>query len=72
MQTMQNMIPCNLAFLAIAAIFYSWRDIYLHRARVRADAREKRLERVANLLWAAANGAERPDWSSSPVASQCP
>lgn len=29
MLTMQVMIPCNLALLTIAGIFYTWRDIYL-------------------------------------------
>jgi hypothetical protein len=41
----------NLALLAIATIFYAWRDVYLPRVR----AREKMIERVALLLFAAAN-----------------
>ena len=55
MQTMQNMIPCNLALLAIATLFYSWRDAYRHRAHSHALAIAKRRQRIAHLLWAAAN-----------------
>lgn len=29
MQTMQQMIPFNMALLAIAGIFYAWRDLYV-------------------------------------------
>jgi hypothetical protein len=50
MQTMQAMIPCNVAFLAIATLFYTWRDLYVPRRR---DLAEKR-EGVALLLYAAA------------------
>ena len=57
MQAFQNLIPCNLACLAIAALYYSWRDVYLRRSHVREMLREREVlrERVARLLWAAAN-----------------
>jgi hypothetical protein len=35
MHSMVSMLPCNLALLAIAAIFYAWRDVYLPRVRAR-------------------------------------
>jgi len=64
MQMMQHMIPYNMALLAIAAIFYSWRDVYLpFAAQYRALDREQQRERAAHLLWAAANGSN-PDGSS--------
>lgn len=29
MDTLQTMVPFNLALLTIAALFYAWRDIYI-------------------------------------------
>ena len=49
---MFQLIACNLACLAIAALYYTWRDVYLHR-RKRVQLRE----RVAYMLWVAANRA---------------
>jgi hypothetical protein len=50
---MFQMVACNLAVLAIAMIFYAWRDGYLARKNVRADLNE----RVAYMLWMAAQRA---------------
>jgi hypothetical protein len=47
-----QLIACNLACLFIATLYYTWRDVYLHR-RKRAQIRE----RVAYMLWVAANRA---------------
>jgi hypothetical protein len=46
---MIHLIVCDLACLAIAALYYTYRDVYQHR-RQRAQLRE----RVAYMLWAAA------------------
>jgi hypothetical protein len=46
---MMHLIVCDLACLAIAALYYTYRDVYLHR-RQRSQLRE----RVAYMLWAAA------------------
>ncbi|HSQ55777.1 MAG TPA: hypothetical protein VLM40_08520 [Gemmata sp.] len=47
---MFHLIACNLACLTIAALYYTWRDGYLHRRR-----RQHTRERVAYMLWVAAN-----------------
>jgi hypothetical protein len=47
---MPPILSCNLAALAIAVIFYAWRDLY-HCCR--KDSRTLR-ERVAYMLWVAA------------------
>ncbi|HVL12732.1 MAG TPA: hypothetical protein VM529_09210 [Gemmata sp.] len=49
---MFQLITCNIACLAIAALYYTWRDGYVNRRR-RAHTRE----RVAYMLWVAANRA---------------
>ena len=49
---MFHMITCNLACLAIAALYYTWRDVYLHRRK-----REQLRERVAYMLWVTASRA---------------
>ena len=49
---MFHLIACNLACLAIAALYYTWRDVYVQR-RKRTQIRE----RVAYMLWVAANRA---------------
>lgn len=49
---MFHLLACNLACLAIAALYYTWRDVYVHRRK-----REILHERVAYLLWVAANRA---------------
>jgi hypothetical protein len=46
---MLQLITCNLAALMIAALYYTWRDVYLHRKK-----REQLHERVAYMLWLAA------------------
>jgi hypothetical protein len=46
-------ITCNLAALTIAAIYYAWRDGYVARLRKQRILRE----RVAYMLWCAANRA---------------
>jgi hypothetical protein len=45
-----QMIACNVATLAIAVLYYAWRDAFVSRAR------QRRLlhERVSYMLWAAA------------------
>lgn len=47
---MFQLITCNLACLAIACLYYTWRDVYVER-RKRALLRE----RVAYMLWVTAN-----------------
>lgn len=47
-----QLITCNLACLAIAALYYTWRDVYMHRRK-----RENLRERVAYMLWVAASRA---------------
>ena len=47
---MAHLLACNLACLVIAALYYSWRDVYLHRRK-----REQLHERVSYMLWVAAN-----------------
>ena len=49
---MFQMIACNIACLAIATLYYTWRDVYKHRRQ-----REKLNERVAYMLWMAASRA---------------
>lgn len=50
--TVFQLLACNIACLAIAALYYAWRDVYLHR-RKRAQLHD----RVAYMLWVAANRA---------------
>jgi hypothetical protein len=47
---MFQLISCNLAVLAIAMIFYAWRDSRLARSHQRRTLNE----RVAYMLWVAA------------------
>ncbi len=49
---MLQLITCNLACLAIATLYYTWRDVYLHRKK-----RVQLHERVSYMLWVAANRA---------------
>jgi hypothetical protein len=44
------LIACNLATLAIAVLYYTWRDSLVTRTRQRRVLHE----RVAYMLWAAA------------------
>jgi len=60
MQTMQAMIPCNVACLAIAVLFYVWRDLYVPRRREHTDKRV----RVAELLFATAGHVHQPSQPS--------
>jgi hypothetical protein len=46
---MLHLIACNVACLAIAALYYSWRDVY-----VKKQKRAVLHERVAYMLWVAA------------------
>jgi len=48
-----SIITCNLASLAIAALYYTWRDVYLVRQRRQKTTNLH--ERVAHMLWVAAN-----------------
>jgi hypothetical protein len=41
-----HLLACNIACLAIAALYYTWRDGYMSRKK-RAHTRE----RVAYMLW---------------------
>lgn len=50
---MVQMISCNLAVLAIAGIYYAWRDRYSTVAKKRVILRD----RVAYMLWVAAQRA---------------
>jgi hypothetical protein len=47
--TMLHLLACNVACLAIAALYYSWRDVY-----ARKQKRAVLQERVAYMLWVAA------------------
>jgi hypothetical protein len=49
---MQVILCYNLAALAIAVIYYAWRDYYL---RPRQEKERILRERVAYMLWVAAN-----------------
>ena len=49
---MAHLLACNVACLVIAALYYSWRDVYLHRRK-----REQLHERVSYMLWVAAQRA---------------
>ena len=49
--TVLPLIACNLATLAIAVLYYTWRDSLVHRTRQRRMLHE----RVAYMLWAAAS-----------------
>jgi len=45
-----HMLACNIACLTIAALYYAWRDVYANRRK-----REQLRQRVAYMLWVAAN-----------------
>ncbi|HEV3385227.1 MAG TPA: hypothetical protein VG097_10435 [Gemmata sp.] len=49
---MFHLIACNIACLAIATMYYAWRDIHLNRRK-----REQLRDRVAYMIWMAANRA---------------
>jgi hypothetical protein len=49
---MAQLLACNVACLVIAALYYTWRDVYVNRRK-----REQLHERVAYMLWVAANRA---------------
>ncbi len=49
---MFQLLACNLACLTIAGLYYTWRDVYRQRRK-----RERLQDRVAYLLWVAANRA---------------
>ena len=51
-QTVFQLLACNVACLAIAGLYYAWRDVYLHRRK-----RTQLNDRVAYMLWVAANRA---------------
>jgi Tfp pilus assembly protein PilE len=50
---MVQMLVANVGVLAIAALYYAWRDGY-HRHRV-AHARAVLRDRVAYMMWVSAN-----------------
>jgi hypothetical protein len=52
-KTMFPMLVANFGALSVAAIYYAWRDGY-HRYRQAQDRKVLR-ERVAYMLWAAAD-----------------
>jgi hypothetical protein len=52
---MVQMIITNIGVLAIASIYYAWRDSYF--AKRQTDARRILRDRVAYMLWTAANRA---------------
>ncbi len=45
-----ELLACNVACLAIAVVYYAWSDVYVQSRR-----REKLNDRVAYMLWVAAN-----------------
>ena len=51
---MQQLLPCNLACLGIAALFYLWRDAY-HRPRQFRQLPKQIRARVAYMLWVVAS-----------------
>jgi hypothetical protein len=51
-KTVFQLLACNIACLAIASLYYAWRDVYLHRRK-----RARLNDRVAYMLWVAANRA---------------
>jgi hypothetical protein len=50
---MFQMVACNLAVLAIAMIYYAWRDAQMAQKRRQTQLNE----RVAYMLWTAAQRA---------------
>lgn len=50
---MFELLTCNVAALAIAALYYTWRDKFAKRVYTSRVLRE----RVAYMLWAAAQRA---------------
>ena len=52
MQTVFQLLACNIACLVIAAMYYAWRDVYQQRRK-----RQRLNDRVAYMLWVAANRA---------------
>lgn len=50
---MFEMMTCNVAVLSIAALYYAWKD----RATKAAQKRRQLCDRVAYMLWAAAQRA---------------
>ena len=50
---MVQLVACNLAVLAIAGIYYAWRDRFSKLAQNRTVLRD----RVAYMLWVAAQRA---------------
>ena len=49
---MFQLLACNVACLTIAGLYYTWRDVYYLRRK-----REQLNDRVAYMLWVAANRA---------------
>ncbi len=47
-----QLLACNIACLVIASLYYTWRDVHIHRRQ-----REKLNDRVAYMLWVAAHRA---------------
>ena len=47
-----QVIACNIACLAIAVLYYTWRDVYMHRRK-----QEQLRDRVAYMLWVASSRA---------------
>jgi hypothetical protein len=47
-----QLLACNVACVTIAALYYTWRDVYQQRRK-----RERLHDRVAYMLWVAANRA---------------
>jgi hypothetical protein len=50
--TVFQLLACNLACLLIAGLYYAYRDAYLQRRK-----RQQLNDRVAYMLWVAANRA---------------
>src|SRR5262245_27948443 len=63
-----QVLVCNLAALAIAVLYYSWREGHLKELR-----KERLLRvRVAQMLFAAAERALRPTGRPTPPRPPCP
>jgi hypothetical protein len=51
-KTVVHLLACNIACLVIAGLYYAYRDAYLQRRK-----RQQLNDRVAYMLWVAANRA---------------
>lgn len=65
---MQAMLPCNVALIVIATLFYTWRDVYVPRRKQSELVRD----RVAKLLWRMAEHASSDSPATNSAATELP